>query len=266
MGIRRSVSNLANSSSAIIYDVSTVSNLRKDIYKRKCEIIQTPMVRQLVHTVFQDNYLPRYLCINRNSLIGRIFDRESKTYHPNGVVLYEPEVTFDYEFACALLLIFQDLYPDVYEMSKATLSELSETLNNGTWNVSLTMKDQYLYHERTPAFYIDDAASVPLCQLPVQTEDLSYANKTSKLPVVSLILGIISVVLNFGFDFITGVAGFITGVAGIITGIIGLKTTPKKTHKKAVWGVILSIFGVIVIPLIQIVLSVLWIDSFLSSL
>lgn len=221
-------------------DVSSVSNLRGGIYKRKKEIVSTPMVKEITHAVFQDNYPPKKIIITANGIISMVHDMESNTYHPNGVLVYSTDVLFDYEFACALLLIFQDLYPNAYEICKRTVSEIEPYIENGTWDIYIDLKDEYMHKELLPAFSIDDVGNVPISELPIKMND-DLVEKTQKLPNFSFVLGMVSVVSVF--VPILSLFHVLASIAGIVTGMIGIGVMPKGKRKKAGWGLALSLLS-----------------------
>lgn len=238
MGIIR---NGINAGGAIAYDYANVTNIRRDVYKTKKEIIKTPMVQELVAATFTGKVLPRSIWANREGVFARPYDEASRTYHPNGVHLYAPEVTFDYQFAAALLHIFMDLYHNAYEMNRVTITELSQGLQNGTWQVALELKEEYQGKELSPAFDIFNIANTPVESLPLVLED-SYTKKGGTMGKVSLVFGIIALVLNLLGGLMVILGGLCAAVGGI-TGLIGILTTEKgkKKDKKAIWGLILSI-------------------------
>ncbi len=238
MGIIR---NGIEAGGAIAYDYANVTNIRRDVYKAKVDIVKTPMVQELVRAAFVGDVLPKSIWANRNGLFTKPFDENSNTYHPNGIQVYAPEVTFDYIFATALLHIFMDLYPNVYEMNRVTTTELSQGLQSGTWQSSLELKDEYKGKKLCPAFDIFNIANTPIEALPLVLED-KYTKKSGSLATVALVLGIIAVVFSF-----VGALGTLFAGVGIIVGAINLLTTEKgkKKSKKAIWGIILSVLSFI---------------------
>ncbi len=238
MGIIR---NGINSSGAFAYDYANVTNIRRDVYKTKKEIIKTPMVQELVAATFTDGFLPCTIWANREGVFARPYDKASHTYHPNGVHLYAPEVTFDYLFAAALLHIFMDLYPNAYEMNRVTTTELSQGFQNGTWQVALELKEEYKGKHLQPTFDIFNIADTPVESLPLVLSD-SYTKSGGGMGKVSLLFGIIALILNF-MGGLTVLLGGLCAAVGGITGLISILTTEKgkKKDKKAICGVIFSI-------------------------
>lgn len=234
---------ILNRSMAIAGDYADVTNVRKAVYKKKIEIIKTPMVREIVLSTFASENPPREIWINRGGIFVRSYDAQSNTYHPNGVCVFVPEVEFDYIVATAILLIFQDLYPNAYEINKCTSTELAQAISNGTWGATLTMNDEYLFKRIQPSFDISNIENTPIEALPLVLED-KYTKSTGALPKVSLILGVISVVLSL-MGGLTILLSGLCSVVGGITALISIFTTDKrkKKDKMAIWGLILSILS-----------------------
>ena len=255
MGIRRSVKNTIVNSVNLSSEFSSVINVRRDIYKTKTEIVKTPMVQEIVEATFVGGFLPRTIWANSQGVFTCTYDQASRTYHPNGVHVYSPEVTFDYLFAAALVSIFMDLYPNAYEMNRVTTTELSQGLQDGTWNASLELKEEYKEKQLSPAFDIFNIADTPVESLPLVLSD-SYTESKGKMGKISLILGIISVPLNL-LGGLTTLLGILCSLAGGITGLISIFATEKgkKKDKKAIWGLILSIVSWF-LPLIIGILSI----------
>lgn len=234
------IKNMLTGSVAIASDYADVTNIRNLVYKKKLEIIKTPMVREIIVSTFAQG-LPAQIWINGQGVFARPFDSQSNTYHPNGVLLYSPEVTFDYIVSMAILLIIQDLYPNVYEVNHVTTAQLNEQLQNGTWCGTLTMKDDCLYKTICPAFDITNIENIPSEKLPLTLED-NYTNKSSVAPKISLTCGIIAVVLSLLGGLVTIVSMF-CAIVGAMTGIYSILTTGKgkKKPRGAIWGIVLSI-------------------------
>ena len=240
---------ILDGSMAIAGDYAGVTNIRKAVYKKKIEIIKTPMVKEIVLSTFVGENPPREIWINRGGVFVRSYDEQSNTYHPNGTCVYLPEVEFDYVVATAILLIFQDLYPNAYEISKFTLTELAEAIKTGTWGNTITMKDEYLFKKIQPSFDIANIENTPIEALPLVLED-KYTKNAGTLPRVSLILGIISVVLSLVGGLLTVLSSGLFSVAGGITALISIFTTEKKKDKMAIWGLILSVLSWILPPVL----------------
>ncbi|MBQ3141394.1 MAG: hypothetical protein IJC25_05475 [Clostridia bacterium] len=229
------INNIAN-------EYSYIAKIRENVYKRKVEIIKTPMVQEIVKTVFPDNTPPKSITVNREGIFARIYDPKSNTYHPNGVSVYSPDVIFDYEFAAAICLLFQDLYPNVYEINHYTLQQLSAALDDGTWSHTLTMHDHCLFQQLSPSFDISNISNAPAETLPIALTD-KYTESASKAPKTAFILGICAIVSSVLMPLIS----VITALIGIVFGIIGLRTNKNKTpRKKAIWGLMFSAIALLI--------------------
>lgn len=241
MGLRRSIKNGIVSGVNFSSEYASVISLRREMYKTKIEIVKTPMVQEIVEATFVGGFLPRTIWANSQGVFARAYDQASRTYHPNGVHVYCPEVTFDHIFAAALLSIFMDLYPNAYEMNRVTTTELSQGLQDGTWHISMELKEEYKGKQLCPAFDIFNIADTPVESLPLVLSD-SYTKSKGTMGKISLILGIISLPLNL-LGGLTTLLGMLCSFAGAITGLIGIFATEKgkKKDKKAIWGLILSI-------------------------
>ncbi len=255
MGIRRSIVKGIEASGDLIQQNTAVHGVRNGIYQRKAEIAQTPMMRDIVHSAIGDfSHPPLRIEIISSGIMSRPYDPASGTYHPNGIMAYTPEVVFDYEVACAICLIIQDIYPGVYDLPNVSIVELNNQLQFGTWSTKLILKREYMNKPIAPKFNIDDIATMPFDQLPMQFDDPKN-KKYRKLPTVSLVLGIISLALSW-----TMFGNMLISIAGLITGIIGLKTTDKKG--KCIAGIIMNILGGFVLPIIIAIISFFsWINS-----
>lgn len=258
MGLIR---NMVTGSMAIAGDFADVTNIRNQIYKKKLEIIRTPMVREIVSATFAQG-LPAQIWANREGIFARIYDSQSNTYHPNGVKIYSPEVTFDYVVSMAILLIMQDLYPNVYEANRVTTTQLSEQFQLGTWQGELTMREECLFKAIWPAFDIMNIDNLPIEALPLTLED-NYTNKACAAPKISLACGIISVVLSLLGGLVTIISTF-CAIVGAMTGLYSILTTGKgkKKPRGAIWGIVLSIISW-VLPLF---IGIFAISGFLSGL
>ena len=226
MGIIR---NGIEAGGAIAYDYANVTNIRKDVYKAKADIVKTPMVQELVRAAFVGDVLPKSIWANQGGLFTKPFDENSNTYHPNGIQVYAPEVTFDYIFATALLHIFMDLYPNAYEMNRVTTTELSQGLQSGTWQSSLELKDEYKGKKLCPAFDIFNIANTPIEALPLVLED-KYTKKSGSLGKVSLVFGIIALALQLCGGLLTLLA-MLSAAVSVITALISILTTEKNKKK-----------------------------------
>ncbi len=255
MGIKRSIEEGTYAAVDLIQENSLVHNSRQGIYKRKAEIVKTPMVREIIHAVVGDSsHPPIYIEIYPQGILTRPYDVESDTYHPNGILAYTPEIVFDYEIACALCLIIQDMYPDIYDFPNTTITGLSGQLEKGTWTTKLILKQEHLYKEIAPNFNIDEIAAIPFAEMPIQLED-QKGKGYSKLPNVSFWLGIVSIALCWMKGLIV-----LSAVAGIITGIMGINTSQNK--KKCVAGIIMCVLGGFILPfIISIFLFQNWVNS-----
>ncbi len=239
--MKRTVSNL-NYAAA---DAASVHSARVEIFKLKKEMIRTPLLKEIVNSVFGDSgYIPRRIILNSSGIIARVYDHNTRTYHPNGVTVYQPDVSFDYVIGCALLSTFQDIYPNVYNFPNQNSTQLAEDLDNGTWSVTLEMKDEYVNKAVTPSFDINNIDNIPDEKLPVQFNDPNIA-KNKVLSTVSLVLGAIAFLIAlislkaFVFYFLS--VPFIA--IGIILGIIGFNMGGKKLH--AGLGILLSVLAFI---------------------
>lgn len=235
MGIKSRTIRAISSAGAVAGEYADVVNIRSEIYKKKADIIRTPMVQEIITCTFSRG-LPRKIWANGQGLFASMFDAQSRTYHPNGEIVYRPEVTFDYLFSAALLSIIEDLYPNIYDGNRVTVAQLSEQLQQGTWQCCLTMKDEYMYKNIKPAFDITSIANTPVDELPVTLAD-KYTSKAKSMSAISLCIGILALIWAFidGFPFLFG-------LVGALTGVISIRTTGKgeKGRKCAIWGIILS--------------------------
>lgn len=238
MGIGNQIGNTVESSKAIVWDASSVYQVRGAIYERKLQIVKTPMVRDIYHAICNDvNHPPLNINITRYAVYGRQYDPVSKTYNPMNVEIYRPEYEMDYVFACAVCLIIQDIYPNVYDLPNTTMNQLVYELNSGTWSVTLTKKKGYTEAVITPAFNIDAIENIPLENLPIKRED-SYSKKYNLFPVLSVILGVLAVII--AFSKLALLSSF-PAIMGLIFATIS-KNTVKKNLLWIV-GMITSIVG-----------------------
>lgn len=219
MSIRNSVGTINNT----INEVSLVNNLREQIYARKIEIIKTPYVKEIINSIFTNpNMPPKLIQVCNNGIIVRNFDSTTHTYHPIGETVFCPtDASFDYEFCCALNLIIQDIYPNIYKMSTATTQEIVEALQQGYWNISLTMQDKYFYNSVTPTFDINNIDNLSLDQLPIQIND-PKSRKFKYFAPISIILSLISVILSGSF------LGSFFPIIAFILSMISIKTQKNK--------------------------------------
>ena len=234
--IRKSITG----SMAVATDLADVTNIRNLVYKKKMEIIKTPMVQEIIVSTFTQG-LPVQIWANREGIFSRPFDPQSNTYHPNGVLVYSPDVTFDYVVSMAILLIIQDLYPNVYEVNRVTTAQLGEQLKNGSWQGMLTMKEECLYKAIYPSFDIMNIANVPLESLPLTLED-KYTKNTGIAPKVSLIFSVIAIVLQL-IGGLNTILSMLCSIVGFMSGLYSVLTSGKGKRKNgcAIFGMIISV-------------------------
>lgn len=223
----------------VVNDVSLVHSLRKQIFERKIEIFKSPYVRDIINSIFQTPSMPPIsISVCHNGIITKDFDTESKTYHPIGQTVFCPDGSlFDYEFCCALCLIIQDIYPNVYKMSTASTQEIAEALQLGQWNISLTLEKNLFYQPVYPAFDINKISNIPLDQLPIQQSD-PKEKKFKVLAPISIVLSMLSIILSQSVF-----AAFFALIAFILARI------SIKTVKNKGLSIIAIIFSIIAILL-----------------
>jgi len=244
----------------IANDYSAVINVRDNIYKTKKEIIRSQLVKDLVAITFDQPFIPRHIQINATGIFSKVYDAETKTYHPIGLHIYTPDVLFDYVFCAALASIFQDIYPDVYNMNKYNTTEFAQAIQNGTWHVDLELKEELLYKEAKPAFDFSVIDSISLDSNIIKTSD-DYTKQSSKMGKISITIGIVAFVSFFFSNMLNIFLGFV----GIITGIIAVQTNPKGSRKQGVIGIILSALAIILPIVIALIIANLQFNSWLNG-
>lgn len=235
-------------------DYADITNIRNTIYKTKREILYSPLVKELISLTFTSNIPPSRIQINSDGIFAQIYDNESNTYHPTGVHLYAPDVAFNYVFSAALGSIFQDIFPDIYETNKIYISQLPDMIEKDTWFCELTIKSEYMYKVLSPAFDFSKINEIPLNSPLFKMSD-KYTSKAPMLPKISFILGIAGIILCF-----TQLIGTFLSFCGVFTGIVGFRSAPKSKRSLAVWGIILSVIGL----LLPMVIGFLSFKSFLG--
>ena len=245
---------------AVAEEQAGVSNARRDVYQLKREMVKTPMVREIVAVTFTSEYLPKQVFANSSGVYTRPYDAASGTYHPNGVHVYTPEVAFGWTFSEALLTLFQDLYPNADEMNRVNSTELAEQLENDTWQVTLTLKDECLGKVIHPAFDIFNIENTPVESLPLVLED-GYTKSSGAMGTISLVLGVLSLALTL-VSGLAGLGGMLCSFVAAITALISIRTTPKgkKKDKKAIFGLLFALTS----WFLPSILAILQLKSFLG--
>ena len=223
-------------------DFADISNIRNSVYKTKKEIIRSPLVRELIEVTFTSSIIPKRIQINSGGIFAQIYDENSGTYHPTGVYLYSPDVNFNYIFSAALASIFQDLYPEAYEMNKLYISQLSEMLENDTWFCELTLKEEFMYKEIVPAFDVSKINEIPL-DSPIFKMSDKYTSKAPRLSKLSFTFGIVGLVVSL--IPVSSFLGTFLNFINIFVGFAGFRSAPKGEKSLAVWGIILSVIGLL---------------------
>lgn len=239
--IGQSTGRVISNSAYVINDVSSVHNMREDIYQWKAEIVKSDVVKDIFKILFTDpTHPPREVVISANSVNARLYESIKNTYQIYSMPVYQPEHPFDYPTACALCLLIQDMYKDVYNFPSVTMPQLQASLSAGTWQTTLQMNTPHIGKSLTSAYTVDDLEYKPIESLPIEFK-APKRNGVKNLPVFALIVSILSLILSSTFF------GIFFAVAGIIMGAIGTKTKNKRTL--SVIAIVLSIIA-IVLPII----------------
>lgn len=240
------VSNTIYAASDVTSSVSDLTNMKKKVFGVKKEIIKSPFVKELITYMFQGDLPPKEITATSKGFFARAYNADTNDYFYELAPVYLSDEPMSFYFGAAVISIFEDLYPNIYSPYKySSLEELQADIICDDWIQAMTLKTSFELKTVAPSFNYADVDTKPLESLPLKFED-NYTKRVSKLPVVSFVLGIVSIFLSF---FPGG--NTMTAVAGIVTGAIGLKTSKKKAL--AVWGIVLSALSFVSMFLIAII-------------
>ncbi len=246
--IGQSAGRAITNSAYVINDISSVHNLREAIYQRKAEIAKSDLVKEIFTILFADEtHPPREILVNVHAVSARRYEADKNSYQIYSEPVVHPEHPFDYPTACALFLLIQDKYKNVYDFPSVTMTQLQPAIQSGTWQTTLQMKAPFIGKALTPAYTVSDLEFKALDDLPLEFKD-PKGKGVQKLPIFALIVGILSILLS-ATPF-----GFIFAAAGIIMGAIGMKT--KNMHKLSLIAILISVAG-IVLPIIRAISNLL---------
>ena len=136
--VGKSAASVANGVSRIALDVKSVKNLRKEIMDKKSEIQGSAFVNDIIANAITDpTHPPCYIEGTCEGLYVQYFDSSANSYIPNKVLL-SPTEELTYVVGCAVFLIIQEAYPNVYDFPGRTIQQIQ----NGA-TIELVMKKPY---------------------------------------------------------------------------------------------------------------------------
>lgn len=138
---------IAMSISAIVGDVSQVRNLRKAIFGCKDRLQGTDIFAEVFHALIGDDYTHPPVNIEGTQdgyFRAAQWEPVRKNYEPVMREKYvNPEI--NYPVGCAIYLLIQDVYPNVYDFPSNTISKLE-----GGATIKLNMKKKFIGQALTP--------------------------------------------------------------------------------------------------------------------
>lgn len=160
MGLFNRMSRIATNSAAIYNDVSTVKNTRKAIFEIRDRLRGTPLFSQMFYQIVVDPYHPP--CKIEATQTGQFWSQAWTASMGN----YEPYTTqklddhnLGYAEGCAIYLLIQECYPNVYDFPSNTTTALA----NGA-TIKLNMKKQFVGKALKPATLPAPANAAPVQQ------------------------------------------------------------------------------------------------------
>ena len=123
-----------------IQEVKTVKNMRKNIFALKDRLANSAEFSQVFYTLIKDVSRPPMLmsCTTVGTILSEEWRPAENNYEPYPTIKIE-NPNYNYEVMCALMLLIQDCYPNVYDSPNVTLAQLQ---NGATGD--LIMKKKYL--------------------------------------------------------------------------------------------------------------------------
>lgn len=126
---------------------SVIKNSRKQIFEIRDRLRGTPLFANLFYTVIGDaNHPPmKIVCDHANSAFWSIaWDLATNNYEPYSTLKYT-DVNIGYYEACAIYLLIQESYPNVYDFPNKTITQIQ---NNEP--IELIMKKPFLNRKIVP--------------------------------------------------------------------------------------------------------------------
>ncbi len=147
MGLFKSIFNLTSSINNAKSQNNTVKNSRKAIFELRDKLRNTPQFSKIFYTLIEDPaHPPRNIEASQNgSFWSEAWDAEMQNYEP-----YTTEKLNDsnigYYEGCAVYLLIQECYPNVYDFPSNSLQDLQ----NGA-TIKLVMKKEFIGKAIKPA-------------------------------------------------------------------------------------------------------------------
>jgi len=155
---------IALSISAIVGDVSQVRNLRKAIFGCRDRLRGTDVFGEVFHALIGDDYTHPPVNIEGTQdgcFRAAQWEPARRNYEPVMREKYvNPEI--NYPVGCAVYLLIQEVYPNVYDFPSNTISNLE-----GGATIKLNMKRKFIGQALTPKNppqYIPQAPQQPVRQ------------------------------------------------------------------------------------------------------
>lgn len=153
---------------SVIQDSNTVKNSRKEILSMKDRLDGTPQFSTIFYKLITDvNHPPRYIeATQSGDFWSQNWQPASNTYEPYTTIKHSDR-NIGYCEGCAMYLLIQECYPNVYEFPGNTMADIQ----NGA-TIKLIMRSQFLNKALGPAKIPDPVAekpSAPSVQTPAAT-------------------------------------------------------------------------------------------------
>ena len=259
--LSNSILNSVDNAASLYNDATSVRNIRKTTYETKRAIASTEFVAWIFHNIFPDPaHPPKEIFLCPQGIMIAPFDQNTASYHPTGVVVYEANQPLSYQYAAALGMLIQDMYPNVYLFPLMSVNELVPRLQSGTWYCELNLYAIRYMVPQIPAYAIDDLSSKPLDSLPIVWIDPMIKKRKlfallSSIGMIVALSGIVfGVILNeVEVDsFITSLLKFyspfscLLGFSGGVFGaVMGILATVRGSRISILTGVISGVLAIL---------------------
>ena len=153
MGLFSALSRTAS----LIQDSNTVKGGRKEIMQMKSKLEGTPQFATLFYKLITDvNHPPRYIeATQTGDFWSENWEAATSTYEPYTTIKHSDR-NIGYCEGCAMYLLIQDCYPNVYDFPGNTISDIQ----NGA-TIKLIMKQQFVGKALGPAKVPTPVAAQP---------------------------------------------------------------------------------------------------------
>lgn len=172
--VGRNIAGLAQSASNLKQQTSGVKNTRKEIFAIRDRLRNTPQFAQFFHNIVKCPERPPVRITAdyaHGSFLTMDWDTRTNNYEPFMTVKYQ-DANVAYCEACAILLLVQECYPNVYDSTNQTLAQIEQGVP-----VEMYMKKQFVQKTLIPASVPQNYAPQPVQTDVINNQQVNSAPK-----------------------------------------------------------------------------------------